>query len=356
MLSLIAAALVIKTLQPLQQLTIDAGTEVPTYGYARDAQFEYLATPQGLYRAPRLATAKPELIAFGGEAVHAVAVNDGAVYVAKGGVNEASTSPKHTLVRSRDHGATFENIDAGLFDCALTTCEYLTVTRIAFGPDQIYVNAGGNLLASEDDGASWRVLYGLTHQGKPTAQVCPVKFERLGEQMLLGGECPLDVGWIQRGTLRPNLVEWAEEPRAVTAPELENRNVQFLRDAGDGVVFAGIEGALLKSTDGGATFRFVIHYDLEAEEKYPYIGHMVIAKGVMIVGGFDKKHLVGYLAYSSDGGETWQDVSHHAGPALVTLLAVDADGRVVAGLQNGTDFTLAEVVIAESTRKRRAVR
>src|SRR5688572_14555723 len=146
MLSLVLAVLVIKSLQPLQTLTIEV-SDVPTYGYARDDQFEYLATPNGLYRAPRLATSAPQRIAFAGENVHAVAVHEGALYVAKGEGNEASTSAQHTLVRSTDRGETFTSIDTGLLDCALPPCRYLVPTRIGFGPDQIYVNAGGNLLA-----------------------------------------------------------------------------------------------------------------------------------------------------------------------------------------------------------------
>lgn len=357
MLSLVLAALVIRSLHPLQTLTIDAGTNVPSYSYARDAEFEYLGTPNGLYRSPRLATTLPERIAFSGEAIHDVAVHDGAVYVAKGTGNEAGTSPQHTLVRSSDHGQTFTNIDAGLLDCALSPCAYLVPTLIGFGPDQLYVNAGGNVLASNDDGSSWRVLYGLTHLGKPTAQVCPVKFERIGASVFLGGECPLDVAWLHRGTLAASLVEWAEQPRAVTTPELENRNVQFIRDV-DGAIYAGIEGALLQSTDGGASFDFVIHYPLEAEDRYPYIAHMVVSSRdprLMVAGGFDKKNDVGYLAYSGDGGATWQDISPMVGKPYVTLLTEDADGRMLVGLQDGGTFTLAEIVLGERV-KRRAVR
>ena len=357
MLSLLAAVLVIKTLQPLETLPIEV-SEVPTYCYARDGQYEYLATPNGLYRAARLATSAPERIAFPGENVHAVAVHEGALYVAKGEGNEASSSAEHTLVRSTDRGATFTSIDAALLDCALQPCGYLVPTRIGFGPDQIYVNAGGNLLASDDDGASWHLLYGLDFQGKPTAQLCPVKFERIGNAMLLGGECPLDVGWISRGTLDANLVEWSERPRSVTAPELENRNVQFIRNLGGGIVYAGIEGALLKSTDNGQSFRFVIHYGLEAEDRYPYIGHLVVSSrdpNLMIAGGFDKKNDVGYLACSSDAGETWQDVSPMVGKPYVSLLVEDADGRLLAGLQGAGKFTLAEIILGERG-KRRALR
>lgn len=358
MLALLAAALVIKSIQPLQSLPIESGLDVPTYGYARDAAFEYLATPKGLYRSPSLAATPAELLAFPGEGVNAV-IAAGDLIVAKGGGIEASTSPEHTLVRSADGGRTFTAIDAGLLDCSTPPCGYLVPTRMAFGEGRLYVNAGGNVLATADLGVSWHQLYGLQHQGRPAAQMCPVKFEPgAGGRLFLGGECPLDVAWLHRGTLTPSGLQWAEGPAAVTTPDLENRNVQFIRDLGDGVVFAGIEGALLKSTDGGTTFRFVLHYPIEGADRYPYIGHMVVSSRdpqLMIIGGFDKKDLVGYLAWSADGGETWQDVSHLAGTPYVTLLTEDRGGRILIGFQSSAGFTLAEVVLGERM-KRRAVR
>src|SRR5688500_7542115 len=124
MLSLLLAVLVIKSLQPLHTITVEV-PDPPTYAYAADDQFEYLPTPNGLYRAPRRATSTPHRIAFAGENVHAVAVHEGALYVAKGEGNEASQSAAHTLVKSTDHGATFTNIDAGLLDCALQPCGYM---------------------------------------------------------------------------------------------------------------------------------------------------------------------------------------------------------------------------------------
>jgi hypothetical protein len=150
--------------------------------------------------------------------------------------------------------------------------------------------------------------------------------------------------------LRPDLLDWLVEPQPVVAPPLENRNVQFIRDLGNGVVYAGIEGALLKSTNGGASFGFVIHHELEDPFVYPYIGHMLIPSRdaqLMIIGGFDKKDNDGYLAYSSDGGSTWRDVSHLAGDAYVVMLTEDVSGRVIAGLQYRDRFVIAEVVSGE---------
>ena len=291
MLSLAVAALVLKT---LQQVPVPPEQDhIRVTPYARDAEFEYLGTPDGLYRAPRLATGPMERIAFAGEIVTALAVSDGVLYAAKGRENYA-VWPERTLLRSRDRGTTFEPIDQGLYHCiAGVECGYLVPTQIVPDGDRLFIEAGGNLLVSADEGLSWSHLVGTPNEGKPTPMSCPITFERAGETMLIGGECPLDFGFIRAGRLRPDRLGWSEEPRLVDAPEMENRNVQFIRHLGGGVVYAGIEGAVLKSTDGGATFRYVLHYPLEAEDRYPYIGHLVSARGVMLVGGFDKKNDVG---------------------------------------------------------------
>lgn len=354
MLSLVLAALVIKSLQPIGGFTVDVGTtDIVNVTYARDSVHEYVTTPNGLYRWwGGLMTSDP---------AHYVAVHDDKVYYAQGTGIEASTSPAHTLLRMDGKGEmpTSTPLDAALRDCAVPPCGYLIPTLIKFGPaGQMFVNAGGNVLASADEGASWYLLYGLAHQGKPTSQVCPVKFELVGNHLVMGGECPLDVGWIRRGRLKPNLIEWEEEPQPVVAPELENRNVQFIRHIGNGVVFAGIEGALLKSTDSGATFRFVIHYPLEAEDRYPYIAHMALSSRnpqLMVVGGFDKKNAVGYLAVSYDAGETWLDVSDLVGTPFVAGLYEDRSGRLLVWRHEGLRLTLAELVLGERV-KRRAVR
>ena len=361
MLSLLAAALVIKSLQPLQELPLpDERDHVRVASYARDGSFEYLGTPDGLYRAPRTATGTPEKIAFAGEIVTALAVNGNTLYVAKGRSNYA-VWPERTLLRSRDHGATFEPIDAELHNCiAATECGYLVPEQIRAEGDRLFIEAGGNLLVSANDGATWEQLWGEKWQGRFTPMSCPITFERIGETMLIGGECPLDWGFIRAGLLRPDLLGWITPSlEFVKTPEMENRNVQFIRHIGNGVVYAGIEGALMKSTDGGVTFRYVVHYPLEALDRYPYIGQMVVSSRdprLMVIGGFDKKNLTGYLAYSVDAGETWQDVSAMVGEPYVILLAEDADGRILAALDGGAKMTLAEVVFGERQLKRRAVR
>lgn len=360
MQSLLAAVLVIKSLQPVQEVPLpDEKDFIRVASYARDASFEYLGTPVGLYRAPRLATGTAERIAFADESVTALATNDGALYAAKGRAHFA-VWPERTLLRSRDRGATFEPIDAELYNCIVETeCGYLVPQQIRAESDRLFVEAGGNLIVSANDGQTWEQLWGGKWQGRLTPMSCPIVFERIGETMLVGGECPLDWGFIRAGRLRPDLLGWNGDLELVKTPEMENRNVQFIRHIGNGVVYAGIEGALMKSTDGGASFRYVIHYPIDAHDRYPYIGHMVVSSRdprFLVIGGFDKKNLTGYLAYSNDGGETWQDVSGMVGEPYVILLAEDADGRMLIALDSGSKMTLAEIVFGAATQKRRAVR
>lgn len=355
---IVVAALVIESLQPVRTLDVPRyPQDFGVFTYARDAQHEYLGTPRGLYRSDRIANGTLDRIAE--RPVSAIAANDSALYVSFGLTNQSSDET-HTLHRSRDHGATFTPIDEGLRDCSGVPygipCGYLTSRRIEIAPGRLFAEAGGNLVVSADDGDTWTRLFGFSSDGKPSAQICPVVFTRIGARVLLGGECPLDFGWIGEGRLRSDHLGWTSEPQRLELP-LENRNVHFFHYAGNGIVYASPEGALLKSTDSGATWRFVMHYPLSEAERYPYAYHFLVTPRLMVLGGFDKKNETGYLTYSSDGGETWIDASPLVGKATVELLAEDADGRLLVGLYEGEVFTLAEIVVGEREgSRRRAVR
>ena len=350
--------------EPVRTLDLGPAVEATLVSYARDSEYEYLATPAGLYRSRRLVdpASSLELVAFPGRVVNHVAVDGGAVYVLLGN-GIFSSSPDPVFLRSFDHGITYEPLDHALrTECSGGTCEYLVGTRVAFAAGATFVDSGRNVLVTRDDGETWSVLYGLTDGGTPVPQLCPVVFAVIGTRMILGGECPLDHGWISSGVLRPDLTEWESGPEPVTMPDIENRNVQFIRSLGNGVVWAGIEGALLESTDGGATFDFRIHYPIESAE-YPYIGEFVASSrdpAVMVIGGFDKGDASPYLAYSTDRGRTWLDMSaklpFQEEFANVALIAEDREGQMFLVLQDGGRYTLRTVDVSSAPTRRRAVR
>lgn len=326
--------------------------------YARDTQFEYLGTADGLWRTTRLADPSQPLqrIAFSDQQINSLALHDGKLYVGKQATIE-DTSTDHTLVVSGDQGATFTPIDEGLRDCTLG-CPYMAVRQIAFQADRIFVVAGGNLMVSADGGVTWQPLF-PSASGSPATQLCPLQFAISEQSVLLGGECPLDIGWIGRGTLRPDRLGWSEEVERLDIEEMANRNVQFIkRVPGTDTVFAGVEGGLLRSDDGGASFRWSIFFPIDSQT-YPYIRQFV-RSSVMVAGGFDKGAAKAYLTLSADGGATWSDISALLGAApesAVTLIVEDAGGRILVVLQEGERSTLGELVLQQRpSERRRSVR
>ncbi len=345
------------TLRPAQTIAIP-GELSTRFGFASDDQYDYVATPHGLFRSSAILGAPLQPVAAAGVKLNNVAVNGGALYVLRHGEEvRGDRATEHTLLRSLDRGATFENIDAGLEDCYYGYCLFLPATEIEFAPGRIFLGAGGNVLVSADNAASWNILQGVTEDGNPAPQSCPTVFHRVGQRLFIGGECPLDFGFLRAGELQGDLLGWKVPPGPISTPEMENRNVQFVRSAG-GAILAGIEGAILKSCDGGSSFKYVVHYPLSGGLKYPYI-HQILAPsrypGLLIAGGFDKANLVPYLAWSGDYGEMWTDVSSLALEGTVSLLAESRDGRPLVVIQESGRAVVQEIVPVAPSRRRRTV-
>jgi hypothetical protein len=249
--------------------------------------------------------------------------------------------PEHALCALSADRTTFVPRDAGLKACVGATCTPLSMDDLKQVNDRLYTNAGGgqNVLASNDGGARWRVLTGFFDQDICTHPA----FEIVGDRLLVGGECPLDAAFLRAYQLAGDGVSLASrDALPVTLPELENRNVQFIRATGAQRVFAGVEGGLLRSEDGGRSFKFVIQHPLSGGRNYPYIRHLVALAGrpdTLVAGGFDKATQKPYLAWSKDGGTTWTDLSallpgyvrnlDDASVAAVTAIAEDPQGRLL---------------------------
>jgi hypothetical protein len=249
--------------------------------------------------------------------------------------------PEHALCALSADRSTFVPRDAGLKVCVGSTCTTLSMDELKQVNGRLYTNAGGgqNVLASNDGGARWRVLTGFFDQDICTHPA----FEIVGDRLFVGGECPLDSAFLRAYRLAADGVGLASrDALPVTLPELENRNVQFIQATGAQRVFAGVEGGLLRSEDGGASFSFVIRHPLSGGTNYPYIRHLLALAGkpdTLVAGGFDKATQKPYLAWSKDGGTTWTDLSSllpgyarnldDGSVAEVTAIAQDPQGRVL---------------------------
>ena len=326
-----------------------------------DDIYAYLATPNGLYRTSKSITGNSsfELIGFQNTSITNLYVHNNTLYVLKRSLETRGTrATDHSFLRSEDRGATFIPMDAALEYCLGGYCSFLSPTQAVFKDNLIFLNAGGatNLQVSNNNGASWMPLLGTL-----AANACyDQSFEIINNRALIGGECPLDTAYLKGGTLRPDLLGWAspeQRPTDVVAPNLGNRNVQFIKTKPNTTdVYTGIEGGLLKSSDTGQSFRFVIKYSSgNSLRSYPYIQKILFYSknpNVIVAGGFDKGPLKRlFLSYSKDDGETWTDISSQTQfltgePSNTTeidaveFISEDSGGRVLVGITRPQTKTL----------------
>ncbi|MBZ2209742.1 hypothetical protein [Massilia soli] len=260
--------------------------------------------------------------------------------------DDAGAGAEHALCALNQAGTSFVAQDQSLRACYEQYCYTLWMDELKMVGSRLYSNAGAgqNLFVSDNKAASWRVLL-----GQFDAMTCYHQaFHVVGDRLLVGGECPLDMAYLRAYRLSADgsrLASQTELPVAV--PALENRNIQFIDAiAGTQRVFAGVEGGLLRSDDGGTTFKFVIRHPAEGGTMYPYVQKFLSLKNkpnVIVVGGFDKANARAYLAWSADGGDNWTNLSsllpgYNRAPndaslsGQVTSLVEDPQGRVLLTL------------------------
>ena len=254
-----------------------------------------------------------------------------------------ATSNEHSTCSLSPAAVSFAPRDQDLRTCNDDFCETLSMQDLKLAGNRLYSNAGGgnNLLTSGDDGATWQVI-----RGSKDSQMCyATKFHVLGDRVLVGGECPLDMAFVEAYRLSADGGALAGEPKLpLTLPELENRNVQFIESVpGTEIVYVGVEGGLLRSLDHGRSFRFVLREPLTSAKSYPYIGTFLPLRdrpGTLVIGGFDKLHGRLYLAWSEDSGNSWKDISalvpgfdkkydDEFSTPSVSALSQDPQGRII---------------------------
>lgn len=268
----------------------------------------------------------------------------------------ATAELEHSLCKSTDHGASFQPVDSGLKTCLGDRCLHMSGNQVMAAYNRIYFNAGGglNLHVTQDAGTTWTPILGSLD-----VQMCyDQEFEIVDRLLLVGGECPLDTAYIRAYRLNSSLTGLQSQAEvAVALPsDLGNRKIQFIkRMPGTNYVFAGIEGGLLRSDDGGATFAFKLKYSSSNGKKYPYIRRIAFSTrqpGLIFVGGWDNAAIRPFLAYSTDYGKTWKDISKLLpgfgdtggnNPGFLHVVTETPDGRMLIGVTMGGNSYIAEV-------------
>lgn len=302
----------------------------------------FVATPEGLFNAALDGSTDLVHIAGFDRPLTSVVADGARLYLtasSSGNVEGSWTS----LARYDPASGETTRLDAGLQACAQGRCAPIGVSDIAIGKGVIVANAGGgrNLFASPDRGQTWIAL-----KGTLSRQVCsPGAVALVSDVLITGGECPLDDAYLERGELTADGRRFAKPLAPARTPDLENRMIRIVRPVA-GAVFAGAEGAILKSADDGRSWQPVLHCT-QGDTKYPYVSHFASAnEGRIVAAGFDKARGKAFGAASDDGGASWgrlKDAEVERADDVV-FAKETRSGAVIVGLWTESS---RELVIAE---------
>lgn len=300
-------------------------TYQPQLSFTFDDTFEYLGTPDGLFRSESFAdpTRAIERIAFEGHIVTALASEGHTLYVATTHGEWLST-PAPTLHRSNDHGASFDSIARPL---PRIDGEYPVVSQIRAEPGRLIIDAGGALFASRDRGDTWSMLFpdGGNVPPETMRADCLTMFGVVGDRLILGSpDCvfPFPVSDPPRlgsGLIVPFGMGWSFTPEPATAPENWLR-VSAIHVLDNRMVFVNAGGQMIRSDDGARSFVEV--FPGEGHFSAAVLTQLAAAPGfpeILVAGGGSGGVL---LICSYDGGWTWRNC---------TQLALDAGLRWFSG-------------------------
>lgn len=269
---------------------------------------------------------------------------------------------KSKLLLSRDEGRTFEQLDSTPFYRKESTPFGDLITE-AFvdqieeqtigGKPSLVVNIFDKTAAysSYVDGrwGAWQSLVsGIPID--PRIMGYTTHFGFIGNLFFSGGEHPLDIAYLGRGTVSEAGAVSVLTPVQVNG--LDNRRVQFIKGVPSkpDTVIAGVENGFMVSHDRGETFTFGFEDPPGTQPTParkmrvgPYMTHIVTSQSeplkVIIGGQPNSGGELGTVVVSCDGGQSWKDVS-------ADLLPRDA----FVGLAATTDLSGQEHIFMASHR------
>ena len=284
-----------------------------------DNDFIYLSGPGGLYRISKDSAEKggtwENILPFSN--INGVHLTGGLLFVTqyRGYVGDILES--HSILYSNNQGTSFAPADRGLKVCEPgQECSDLDVTQVRYIKGILYANTvADELLVSKDLGETFTNTAG---QELGTLICYYNTFEFLEEEVLIGGECPLDSAYIIKGKLNLLTGLWDPSyPKKVILDNhvISNRNVQFIKKIDNSaVVFSGHEGAIYRSTDNGESFQATELINNEnISSLYPYVislAHLGGRPRKLFAGGWHQNHqAAGWLGFSNNYGKKWRSIT-----------------------------------------------
>src|SRR5690606_6394435 len=263
----------------------------------------YVATNSGLFKYTVGVSADFETIGFNAKNVQAIEVIDEGHLIVS--VYDKSGKEAPALYISDDDGDTWEptpqfgeNVPEPVFDFAIRPDN----------PDVWYASGLGVIAKSVDAGETWEAIYGTW--ASITTGISVVTVNPAGaKEIWAGGQGSIENGFLLRSD---NETDWDAWDNLVDNPTTVK--VITLVEKGPDHVFVVFEGAHLETEDGGDTWNTLI----ESDEGKFFFGICASASDPdrFYTGGWlktsDPQPLKLYI--TSDGGETFKEVTHESEP------------------------------------------
>jgi|GEM_PF-177390 len=202
--------------------------------------------------------------------------------ISSGTPNSGTTgsSAANIVFQSVDGGQTWQDVSAGL-------PENLEINSVFFDGQEVYLGSETSLFHSIQPPAV-QMWEGQTFANDKFTRVYP-------------GQTGMYACNYGEGLYRESLPGiWTPMHQS-----LNDLNIHTVLETPEGVVFAGCDSGIFKTTDGGATWKKVFSEGM--------VVHLVASDGVMIGSGFKG------LLRSTDGGEHWDWVLTEGGQASQTI-------------------------------------
>ncbi|WP_147303551.1 exo-alpha-sialidase [Rhodohalobacter sp. SW132] len=265
-----------------------------------DGNLLYAATNDGLYRKNIQSTSSFEPVGLQDNNIEAFLIYSDQILFAS--VANRDTEHEYEIHKSDNRGASWQELESnfGGNEDGEILSEFL---RHPSHKDTIYATSNYTIAKSGDMGNSWDLIWGEWGAIAGPTSAIAINPQRENE-LWAGGQGPIEDGYLVRLVDEEETDRWTDlVPNPTTVKE-----IVFDKQSSQ-TIFAGYEGALMKTNDNGASWQTSI--DKHHNFRFFFgIAFSNLNPDILFAGGWlkavdDPQSLK--LFYSMDKGETWEE-------------------------------------------------
>jgi hypothetical protein len=225
--------------------------------------------------------------------------------------------------RSKDGGKTWFRSDIGIPDSSWPYSSYLNVQRSPDNPNIAITSFGGAIFRSTDGGTNWKLVYGR-RGGLANKDFVKWQFNKKGLVWFYGESSIFspylfysdDYGLTFHRDILPRV-------------PVDNAVYDIAFDATEpNTVYVGMQGACIKSMDGGQTWIVPLFTDPKGRFFKAVVTHPRVHDIVYFAAGE-------MLYYSTDGGKTILSILMPNGAQILSMFYDEVDEALIVGTEKG---------------------